>query len=120
MKAHRTNKDIPDIALKIVNEIKDYLENIIHDKLKKIILFGSYASNKFEKESDIDILILADLSESELSGLNEEINLFIVDLSLKYNLVVNPVLKNTDTFYGFSELLPFYNGIVKEGITIYG
>ncbi len=109
-----------NIASQVVGELKKHLENIIQDKLKKIILFGSYANKEQEKESDMDILILADLSETELNLLNKKLDILTTDLSLKYGVVVSPILKNTDTFFKYSEVLPFYRLIAAEGLTLYG
>jgi uncharacterized protein len=42
----------------ILNEVKECISMIFGTKLKKIILFGSYARNEADDESDIDILLL--------------------------------------------------------------
>ena len=54
-----------------MDELKIFLENIIHYKLKKIFLFGSSVRSDYESDSDVDILILADLTETELEELNK-------------------------------------------------
>jgi len=49
------------IPKKVKNEVKRYIEILKGDKLpiKKIILFGSYATGKQHKWSDIDLCIVS-------------------------------------------------------------
>ncbi len=46
---------------KVINIIKKYLDYLEKDGIKvdKAILFGSYAKNKYQSESDIDVLIIS-------------------------------------------------------------
>ena len=41
---------------KFINEVK----KILGDRLKKVILYGSYARGDYNKKSDVDIMILTD------------------------------------------------------------
>ena len=43
---------------RISTEIKKYLIESFEDKVKKVILYGSYARGDYNKDSDIDILIV--------------------------------------------------------------
>lgn len=40
------------------------------------------------------------------------------DLELKYGKVISPVIKNQQFFEYWSDTLPFYRNIVKEGIRV--
>ncbi len=111
---------VPDIIISAVEELKDKLRDTIKEKLIKIILYGSYSRNTYESNSDVDILILTDMSEQEIAALNPALDIIAADLSLKYNIVLTPILKNTDSFSAYSEALPFYKNIVSEGIVLYG
>ena len=55
---------------KTLNEIlKKYVEDvhkIYGEKLRTVILYGSYARGDFITDSDIDIMILTDLSDNEM------------------------------------------------------
>jgi len=114
------DKHIPDIASEIIVELKENLRNILGDNLNKIILYGSYSRLDYSKESDIDFIVLTDSNSSELIDLNEKINSLVVDLSLKYNIVLSVILKNSSQFYSYTGLLPYYSNIVAQGITVYG
>lgn len=56
----------------LLNEIKDGLQHIYGDKLRKVILYGSYARSEEANGSDVDLMALLDLpdctSQSKLSG----------------------------------------------------
>ena len=45
-----------------VNQVKE----ILGKRLKKVILYGSYARGDYNKQSDVDIMILTDLSFEEI------------------------------------------------------
>jgi predicted nucleotidyltransferase len=114
------DKHIPDIAIEIIVELKENLQNILGDNLNKIILYGSYSRLDYSNDSDIDFIVLTDSNNSELIDLNEKINSLVVDLSLKYNIVLSVILKNSSQFYSYTGLLPYYSNIVAQGITVYG
>ncbi len=42
------------------------LSKLFGKRIKKIILYGSYARGDFNKNSDIDLMILTDLDDEEL------------------------------------------------------
>ena len=111
---------IPDIMLSAVSDLSKIIEDTIHDKLKKIILYGSFSRGDYSSESDVDILILTDLPEQEFNELDCRLDDISAELSLKYGLVIIPLLKNISPFLSYSNVLPFYNNIVKEGIVMYG
>ena len=51
-------KKIPENINKIINEFITAINNKFGDRIKKIILYGSYARGDFNTSSDIDIMIL--------------------------------------------------------------
>ena len=44
----------------LINQIKSYLIERYGDKIREIILYGSYARGEATKDSDIDLLVLID------------------------------------------------------------
>lgn len=66
------------------------IKKIYGRHLKQIILFGSYARVDFREDSDIDIMILLDIT------------------------------KNEDFFNKWAVNYPFYANIRKEGVNLYG
>lgn len=92
--------------------------NIFGDKLASIVLFGSYARGDFDEESDIDILILADMSQEELASYREHIDTLCGDLLWEYGIVISAIEKDLDTYKKYLNVLPFYKNIEREGVRI--
>ena len=43
---------------KILTEVKKYLIESFGDKIRRVILYGSYARGDYNRDSDIDVLIV--------------------------------------------------------------
>ncbi|MDI6735926.1 MAG: nucleotidyltransferase domain-containing protein [bacterium] len=117
-------KDISTIksesVLKIVSEVGKRLENIFKSKLKSVILFGSYARGDYNNESDIDIMVLVDMNNEELSKCYGVVPDAIFDLELEYGIIISVIKKNYQNYNKYLNILPFYENIFKEGVIIYG
>lgn len=109
-----------DISLKDI--LKNYVKDVAHiygNQLKSIILYGSYARGDYREDSDVDIMILVDLTDEEI----KEKGQFLSDLTFDYNfdndLEIMPIVKNKEHFYKWIRSYPFYNNIQKEGVQLY-
>jgi uncharacterized protein len=74
----------------ILLELKKRLVNLYGERLKHLYLFGSYARNEADEESDVDILIVLD----RVDNYSEEIlrtSEIISELSLKYGVSLSRV-----------------------------
>ena len=76
----------------VLNEIlKKYAEDvhkIYGEKLRTIILYGSYARGDFRPDSDIDIMILVDLSDDEIRRKGHTLSDLTFDYNFDNNLIV--------------------------------
>ena len=108
------------IDANINNSVAADLKDIFKANLNKIILYGSYSRGDESEESDVDYLILTSLNDNEIKVYNK----LIVDLSYKYldnyNILFSFIIINSNQFDKYSDTLPFYNNIVKEGTVVYG
>lgn len=74
----------------------------------------------FNEKSDIDIMILTDLTDDEIVQYRSK----IVDLSYdlewdnKFDVHLSPLVKNIDRFNYWLEALPFYINVQKEGVVL--
>lgn len=74
----------------------------------------------FNENSDIDIMILTDLTDDEIVQYRSK----IVDLSYdlewdnKFDVHLSPLVKNIDRFNYWIEALPFYINVQKEGVVL--
>jgi uncharacterized protein len=104
----------------LLSEIKDGLEQIYGDKLKSIILYGSYARAQEADGSDLDLMALLDLSDEDIESKNEEVLELTVNLTTRYGVLVSIVKNNIDFFNEWVDTLPYFRNVMADGIDIYG
>lgn len=88
--------------------------------LYKIILYGSYARGDFGADSDIDIMILLNLSDLQLKKYSKQLSYMTYDFNLDYDLDIKPIVKSAKFFEKWRKNYPFYNNIQREGVLLYG
>jgi uncharacterized protein len=109
-----------DQIKQILINTENRLENILTNKLIRIILYGSYARGTSDAESDIDIIALTSLEDEEIAQYRDKITDLSAELSFESGLFISILVKNYQKFYDYIEYVPFYNAIAKEGIIIHG
>ena len=74
----------------------------------------------FNKSSDIDIMILTDLSDDEIIKYRGVISHIAYDVECNndFEVSLSPLLKNIDRFNYWLEALPFYMNVQKEGVVL--
>ena len=103
------------------NEIKNFIkavQKLLDKRLKKVILYGSYARGDFNKNSDIDIVILIDLSFEEIEDYRDKISDIAYDIELDTGVILSPIIKNIDIYNNRVKFVPFYRNIQKEGVVL--
>lgn len=88
--------------------------------IDKIILYGSYARGDFDEESDVDIMFILNCGASELSRYRDSICELSSDIGLDNDIMVSILLKDSETFYKWIDVLPFYQNVQREGVVLYG
>ena len=113
-------KKIPENINKIISEFITEVNNIYGARIKKIILYGSYARGDFNKSSDIDIMILTDFTDDEIVKYRSEIVqlAYEIEWNNKFDIHLSPLVKNLDRFNYWLEALPFYRNVQKEGVVL--
>lgn len=106
-----------------LNSILERYVNDIHhlygNRLKTVILYGSYARGDFRPDSDIDIMILVDLSEQEIIEKGHLLSDLTFDYNFEDDLKIMPIVKNLGHFNKWLRAYPFYYNIKKEGVELY-
>jgi predicted nucleotidyltransferase len=106
----------------MIKDINMFLKEIVHHigisvPIKQVILFGSYAKGIQDRDSDLDLLIVAPFT----------------DRPVKRRMMIRKLLKDFDSQIGIdilaytpeeisllqNEPSSFLNGIIKEGRVIY-
>lgn len=113
-------KKIPDKVNSIIQEFILEVNKILGNRVKKIILYGSYARGDFNKKSDIDIMILTDLKDDEMYDYFVKVSDLAYDIEYdnNFNITLSPLIKNIDKFNYWLEALPFYMNVQKEGVVL--
>lgn len=96
------------------------VQKIYGASLSRIILYGSYARGDFRHDSDIDIMILLDLTELELKKYGQELSYMTYDFNLDNDLDIKPIVKSEEHFRKWTENYPFYANVQNEGVILYG
>lgn len=113
-------KKMPDNIKNVIQEFVKGVNEILGNRVKKVILYGSYARGDFQKSSDIDIMILTDLNGDELSQYRDKIWDFAYDVEFENNfdITLSPLVKNIDKFNYWLNAMPFYMNVQKEGVIL--
>jgi predicted nucleotidyltransferase len=106
--------------LDILHDVKEEIQQLFGDKLRSLILYGSYARNAQDPESDIDIMIMVDESEDGLRKYRYLIADVMGELTIRYGKLISLTEVTYNRYIDFLEVLPFYKNINEEGIEIYG
>jgi len=101
-------------------EIEQELKKIFGSKLKKIMLYGSYARKSNDQSSDLDIMVLVDMDQEEIKKNHEKVLDVTVDLTTRYGIVLSIIENNYNYFYEWIDVLPFFKNVEREGIELYG
>ena len=113
-------QDIPPKVNKAIQEFIKGVKKILGERTKKIILYGSYARGDYNDSSDIDIMILTDLSDDEIIEYRNKIWDYAYDIEWDndFEISLSPLIKNIDKFNYWLEALPFYMNVQKEGVIL--
>ncbi|MEQ8170460.1 MAG: nucleotidyltransferase domain-containing protein [Candidatus Eremiobacterota bacterium] len=99
----------------LIKKLKESLQKIYRENLYELYLYGSYARNNEDPESDIDIAIIL----KDFSDYWEEIKRtgsIISSLSLEYDVTISPVRIRKEDW--LKEDTPFLKNLKKEAILI--
>lgn len=101
-----------------INRFVEECNKILGNRLKKIILYGSYARGDYNNSSDIDILVLTDYKPSQFYSVLKKISSMTYDIELDYNVILIPLINNIKNYNDEIDSIPFYANIQKEGVVL--
>lgn len=104
------NKELQEFIKKV--------QELLGVRLKKVILYGSYARGDYNKQSDVDIMILTDLSFEEIEAYRDKISDIAYDIELSKGIILSPVIKNIEKYNSRINFVPFYKNVEKEGVVL--
>lgn len=110
---------MPATIQSLLKRYTEELEKIYGVHLKSVILYGSYARGDYNEDSDIDIMILLDLTDLDIKTYRHELSGLTYDFNMDYNLDIKPIAKNEEHFKKWMDAYPFYENVNKEGVKLF-
>ena len=104
-----------DVLIQYVNRIHE----IYGRELKAVILYGSYARGDYSSDSDVDIMLLVDLTPEEMDPYSDALSELGYEYNVNYDIWMMPVVKNLQHFKQWAAAYPFYTNVQKEGVLLY-
>lgn len=103
------------------NLLKMYLkelEKVTDDKIKRVILYGSYARGDFRQGSDVDVMILVDAGLDGVSAIERKICDVTYDFNNEHDTTIMPIVQSKEHFDYWKSADMFYRNVEKEGVVL--
>ena len=97
----------------LVDKIKAPLIKMYGERIKKVILYGSYVRGEATSDSDIDILVLIDQSLNPFE-VRESISDLLFDILLEEGELISVIAVPEHLFENYNS--PFMLNVKKEGL----
>ena len=110
--------NVPKNIQNIINKFLEEMTAILGNRIKKVILYGSYARGDYQKDSDIDIVAIVKGDREKLQRELKKVWDISSDLELEYGTIVSPTVIPFEEFEKYKDDLPYYRNIQKEGVKI--
>jgi predicted nucleotidyltransferase len=94
-------------------------KEVLGDKLEKVILFGSYVRGDYDEESDIDIMIIADIALEDRNATRRKIRAYTGDIGLEYDILVSLSIACCAIYHKYANASGFYINVQKDGVELY-
>lgn len=109
---------MPSSINKILVEFNNQVRKILGNRLKKVILYGSYARGDYNEKSDVDLMLLTDLTFEEIEKYRDDVSDIAFDIELETGIIISPVIKNIDNYNSRINIIPFYKNVQMEGVVL--
>ena len=107
-----------ELINRAVTELAAKAKEAYGNKLKQVIMFGSCARGDYTNESDIDVLLLLDVSAEEVPRERKAIFPIVhdIDRNFNYEILMAPIIQSYQQFEEYVNVMPFYKNILREGV----
>ena len=102
-----------------LNDYINRIRDIYGPFLKSDILYGSYARGDYRQGSDIDVMILLDLTDMEIKNYRRKLSGMTFDFNMDHDLEINPTAKSQKQFDKWADVYPFYSNVRREGVSLF-
>ena len=110
---------MPQTMQNILQQYVKEIAKLYGSHLKRVILYGSYARGDFRADSDVDIMILLDITDIEAKAFFDRLIDITFDYNMEYDMDIKPAVKNEKHFQKWVADYPFYANVNREGVNLY-
>lgn len=97
----------------LINQIKAHLIKMYGERIKKVILYGSYVRGEVTGDSDIDMLVLIDQSLNPFE-VRESLSDLLFDILLEEGELISVIAVPEHLFENHNS--PFMLNVKREGV----
>ena len=101
----------------VLGELVEGILSILESQVIRIVLYGSVARGTNTAESDVDIALLLNGNLSRET--EDKLSDLIVDLNLKYDIVLSVIDIEYEMFKKWEKVTPFYKNVNEEGVVLW-
>ena len=101
----------------VLGELVEGILSILESPVIRIVLYGSVARGTNTAESDVDIALLLNGNLSRET--EDKLSDLIVDLNLKYDIVLSVIDIDYEMFKKWEKVTPFYKNVNEEGVVLW-
>ena len=99
-------------AIRIMKEVFHDCEKVL--PVNDAYLYGSYARGDYRQDSDLDIMLISPLPESDIRKHRREIYDLVGALCLDHDITISVSVRSQEQFK--PDALPYYKNVITEGI----
>ena len=111
---------MPDKIHNIVYQFSQKLKKIIGKNLSKVIVYGSYARGDYNRNSDVDLMILVKMPNADIKKIENQVYDLAFEIEMNTGIDISPIIKNEYEYEYWLDTLPFYKNISDEGVVVDG
>lgn len=89
------------------------------ENISKVWFYMVYMQGDNTIDSDIDIMILLDISDMEIKEYRKRLSNMTYDYNMDYDIEIKPIAKNKEHFEKWLDAYPFYANVKKDGIELF-
>ncbi len=109
-------KEIPVKIAPVLNLLLEDLKQLFGNKLRKVVLYGSYSRGDYSDESDVDILVL--LTDSGFKAQNRMASDISAKYLLNYGILFSIIIKSEDFYNNWKDTMDLFVNIEQDGIAV--
>ncbi len=110
---------MPQTIQNLIEQYVSFIYEIYGSHLRQVILYGSYARGDYNAESDVDIMILLDMSDMDIKEYRHQLSDMTFDFNMDHDLDIKPIAKSEEHYKKWVENYPFYANVNRDGVTLY-